>query len=337
MAKANLSVLFLDLRGKAGNVVFRKTKDGIIVAPRSRNNNPQTAAQQAVRSAFTSATRQWRNLTPAQVQAWENWANNSSFNFDSAFTAWMQLATKWILANGGNGFAPTTPPSNEFWGDNLEVSVTVKTGQLVFSANRPNSSNVVTEILWQPLSSQNRKPQSRAFRTANYFSFRTGQMSWSFSVPAGWYAAGYRFVNKTTGQVSGFFPITVPGPVAFSVTTPSNNSNSTSSTTRRNNKARTTSRKSSTKRTATRATSTKQTATWKNNTSNTSTTSNSSNNSNSNSTVNKFTKTNRKSSTSSNSTPSNSTRSTKSVKTTSNPTSKTSTSTKTSNFKKKAA
>ena len=44
MAQGDLGVLFNNLRGKAGSVVFARSKDGTVVKPRVHGKNPKTTA-----------------------------------------------------------------------------------------------------------------------------------------------------------------------------------------------------------------------------------------------------------------------------------------------------
>jgi len=217
MSKANLSVLMEDLRGKAGNVVFKKTKDGTIVTPRVTPSNPKTAAQVLVRGALTTSSRQWKNFATAQVTAWEAYADSNAPDYDSGINAFMKLGIKAILANGGSGTAPTTPPTTAFTGDTIKVNVTAGVGKLTFTANTANATGVATELLIQPLKSKNRKPSSGAYKSGAYVSFVTGTLSRDVIVPVGFYAAGYRFVNLATGQASNPVYLTLPGPVGLSL------------------------------------------------------------------------------------------------------------------------
>ncbi|MCE9559446.1 MAG: hypothetical protein K8R88_10885 [Armatimonadetes bacterium] len=216
MAKMSPSVLIQGLKGSSGSVVFQDGKDGIIVRVRVKGTNPDTAAQQAVRAALTTASRQYKGLTTPQVQAWEAYAEANAPAYDSAINAFVKLGVKYILANGG-GTAPVTPPTAPFTGDTPKITVAVSTGKLTFTATAANAANVATELLFQPLKSKNRKPQAKAYKTGAYVSFKVGTLSADVVVPTGYYAAGYRFVSLATGQTTHQQNLTVPGPVTFSV------------------------------------------------------------------------------------------------------------------------
>lgn len=65
MAQVELSVVITSLRGKTGNVVFVKGRDGYSVP-----TNPRTPVQEAVRARFVAATGTFPTLTAEQTAAW---------------------------------------------------------------------------------------------------------------------------------------------------------------------------------------------------------------------------------------------------------------------------
>lgn len=207
MAKAELGVILQDLRGKAGNAVFTKSKDGIVLKPRVKGKNPRTPAQQSIRANLTSAATTYKNFTSTQAAAWEAYANTlthknsvtgKSFK-PSAMNVFTGLATKFLQATPG-GTIPTTPPTSSFTGDTITLTTSGSTGKVTFTASGANAANVKTELLLQPLASADRKPQNNGYRSKAFVAFATGSLSFDVLVPAGYYAAGYRFVNSLTGQ-----------------------------------------------------------------------------------------------------------------------------------------
>lgn len=186
--------------------------------------NPQTAAQVAVRAAFTKATKQWNNLTPAQVAAWESYASTYS-NLDAdteksytstGFNAFVKLAAKWYAVNA-SGTAPATPPTGKFAGDTIQVTASAQPGSVKFTASAANRSGVTTALLLAKLGGKNRKANAKQYREKAYIAFATGNLQSSVSVPAGWYAAGYSFVDLATGQESEPVLLGYVGPVTVSV------------------------------------------------------------------------------------------------------------------------
>jgi hypothetical protein len=216
MAKAELGVILQDLRGKAGNAVFSKSRDGIVLKPKVNGRNPNTPAQQAVRENLRDAAAAFRNLNATQAKAWQNYANSvkkdnaiSGKDYNpTAINAFTALASKFLAVNP-NGTIPVTPPTSSFIGDRIGMSVTAGTGKLTFTASAPNSANVTTEFLLQPLASPNRKPQPKAYRSYGFFQFETGSLSHEIEVPPGYFAAAYRFVNKLTGQQTNFKTLSI--------------------------------------------------------------------------------------------------------------------------------
>ena len=207
MAKAELGVLLQDLRGKAGNVVFQKSSEGLIVRPRVRGTNPNTPAQIAVRSYLTRASQAYEVLTPVQVLAWKNYASTivkhtggKSYS-PTAINAFTELAAKFLQVNP-TGTIPVAPPANPFSGDTITISATAAAGQVTFTASAANAANVKTEFLLQSLKNGNRKPQKNGYRSRGFFAFVAGTLTHNVSVPSGYYAAAYRFVNSLTGQAT---------------------------------------------------------------------------------------------------------------------------------------
>jgi hypothetical protein len=207
MAKAELGVLLQDLRGKAGNVVFQKSRDGLVVKPRVKGTNPRTPAQLAVRSYLTRAAQAYQALTPTQALAWRNYASTQvkrnpvsgkTYN-PTAMNAFTELASKFLQISP-TGTIPLTPPANPFYGDTITVTATAATGKVTFTASAANASNVKTEFLLQPLKNANRKPNAKGYRTKGFFAYIAGTLTYDVIVPSGYYAAAYRFVNSQTGQ-----------------------------------------------------------------------------------------------------------------------------------------
>ncbi|MEQ1821691.1 MAG: hypothetical protein ABL949_04210 [Fimbriimonadaceae bacterium] len=209
MAKAELSVLLDDLRGKAGNVVFCGSRDGVVVKKRSIPKNPRTPAQMAARENLRKATQIFRSYTPTQVQGWKNYAGginhhnpvNGVAYTPTAINAFVTLATKLLQVNP-TGTIPSMPPTTAFAGDTVTISVVASAGTLTFSASKANAANVTTEILLQPLPSANRKPSLQGMRHKAFQAFASGSLSLPITVPPGYYAAAYRFVNTLTGQTT---------------------------------------------------------------------------------------------------------------------------------------
>lgn len=213
--KAALSIAFEQLRGKAGTVVVTKGRTGLVVKPRKSSANPRTTAQQSVRGAFAKAAGAYKGLTTSQAAAWRNYANTLERVNDvsgetyhpTAIDVFVGLATKFLQASP-TGTIPVTPPSTPFTGDSITVSASAGVGKITFIASGSNAAGIKTELLLQPLASANRTPNSRGYRTKAIVALSSGTPQ-DVTVPAGYYAAAYRFVKTATGQATVLQPIAV--------------------------------------------------------------------------------------------------------------------------------
>lgn len=217
MARMKLGVTFANGSGKLGNVVVNKGKGGTVtLRERVTPTNPRTAAQLAVRGAQTKSSQIWRNATNSQIIAWTAYAASlpqvakrsglkKKVNPINAFCA---LADKFLQVTPG-GTVPMVPPTAAYVGDSLTITATAGIGLVTFTSNAGNSANTKTELLLQPLKSKNRTPVAKGYKSRAFFTFATGTLTTSVSVPTGFYAAGYRYVNTLTGQASPLVPLNV--------------------------------------------------------------------------------------------------------------------------------
>ncbi len=214
MAKARLSIILEDVRGKAGPVVFAESRQGLVVKPRITPANPDTAAQQSARSYFGRSASAFKNMSVSQANAWENYAQTihketvtgKKYN-PTGISAFIALSSKFLQVTPA-GTIPLTPPSTGFTGDNISITATAGTGVINVTSSGANTANCTTEILLQPLASPHVNPQKGKFRHKEFVSFPSGSSPVPINVGAGWYAVAYRFVNKLTGQVTQ--PVQIP-------------------------------------------------------------------------------------------------------------------------------
>ena len=209
MAKVKLSPFSTALSGKMTNLTFSNTKEGTIMRERISPKNPRTAAQLAVRSAFTKATKQWSTLTPLNLAAWSEYAKSydnvqetteKSYNSE-AFNAFVKLAAKWYAVNT-SGTAPANPPTSTFNGDSIKITAKTVAGGIEFTANGANASGVTTALLLAKTGGRNRRANAKQYRESRYVIFASGSLTATVPVTPGWYAAGYSFINVSTGQES---------------------------------------------------------------------------------------------------------------------------------------
>lgn len=72
MAKVLFGMMAADVRGKLGGQVFSKNRAGAYIRTKVTPVNPQTVFQQGVRAVFTALSQAWRSLSQAQIQAWNS-------------------------------------------------------------------------------------------------------------------------------------------------------------------------------------------------------------------------------------------------------------------------
>ena len=210
MAKLRTSVLVDELTGKAGSVVFVKSRVGTVIRPRRTPTNPNSSAQLAIRKNLTTASTLFRALTASKLAQWQAYAATQTHTqpdtghtyHPTAISAFVGLATK-VLQAGGTVDANFNPPTGPYSGDALTLSVAAGTGKLTFTPSGGNTSaNTKVEILLETLPSPNRKPTLSKMRTKTFLTFPSGVLSRDVTVPVGIYGIGYRFVNTTTGQMT---------------------------------------------------------------------------------------------------------------------------------------
>ncbi len=210
MAKASAGLLVAGLSGKCGDVVFVRQRDGSVgIRDYKIPRNPNTAAQQKVHANMKRVGAAFRQLTPAQYAAWQEYARSKKQTdprtgiavVPQVYPLYSGLAAK-LLQAVPNATLPTVPPTQEFVGDGIRVSAAAVTGNVTFTASAANAANVVTELLLQPLKSAHRTPVLRSYRPAAFFGFTSGQLSKTVTAQTGWYACAVRFVHNGTGQAS---------------------------------------------------------------------------------------------------------------------------------------
>lgn len=215
--KSRLSMAFEDLRGKDGNVVIRKGRNGLVLTPWVTPSNPRTGAQMSVRDYFTRASKAYEALTISQATAWKNYANTITKTdpisgkqyHPTAANVFVEYAAKFLQLNP-NGTIPLAPPSGDFLGDSITLLVESESpGVLKFTASGANASGVTTELLVQQVANANRRPNANNYRHAAWKAFTSGSLIQNVNVPAGYYAAGYRFVKNSTGQATEMIPLPV--------------------------------------------------------------------------------------------------------------------------------
>jgi hypothetical protein len=202
------------MSGKAGTVVFVQGETGVTIRPRTTPANPQTPAQTAVRSQFARAVEAYRTLTPEQAAQWAAYAQGQ-FRINpragtarrrTGYAAFTGLTTKFLQVTP-DGVFPRVPPAFGFVGDPMTLTAAGSGGTVTFTACAPNSPDVVTELLWQPLGFGHQTPIATFYRSQAFVAVVSGGLSVPLSAPSGWLAPAYRFVNRATGQETPLVPL----------------------------------------------------------------------------------------------------------------------------------
>ncbi len=225
VARLRLAPFLKGISGRMASVVYKVTKFGTDMAEFEAPSNPRTGGQIAVRGAFTKATKQWKNLTRVQADAWRAYAQRQFLEEPigqntyrpRGFNAFVALAAKYFAVNPTEAAAPANPPTAPFDGDVIGITVAAGLGgTVVWTATAPNSASVTTALLVQRVPNGNADPVDGAYKIARFNQFQTGQLQASVQVGPGFYAVGYQFTSRTTGQVSEpVYQATIVGPVSF--------------------------------------------------------------------------------------------------------------------------
>lgn len=72
MAKVKFGMMMTDASGKLGGQVFSKNRSGSYVRTKVTPSNPQSVAQQAIRSILSTVSSGWSDLTQAQRNSFNN-------------------------------------------------------------------------------------------------------------------------------------------------------------------------------------------------------------------------------------------------------------------------
>ncbi|HRI43113.1 MAG TPA: hypothetical protein PLL78_02745 [Fimbriimonadaceae bacterium] len=227
MARLKLAPHLLAMSGRMASVVYKVTRFGTEMAEFEAPSNPNTPAQQTVRNNFRKSAQQWRTLTSPQAAAWRAYAATKHVEEEitterykpTGFNMFVKLAAKWFAVNPNQSTAPSNPPTSSFAGDTISLIASSEgAGTIEFTASGANAANMTTAILFQRVSGPNSVPVDGAYKIAKYFRFQSGSLSTTISVPPGYYAVGYQFVNTATGQtVTPVHLANLVGPVGFTM------------------------------------------------------------------------------------------------------------------------
>lgn len=201
--------------------VITRTRQGLVTKHRPKYKYPKVPAIQAVNDRMRQASTVWNDLTYDEVAAWRAYAEKV-IRVDSvtlehysqrAQTAFLGLAVKVLqlgdspiygdpagLSEGLGSLAsvPRTPPTSDFVGDDLVLSVEATATGVRFTASSSNSAGVLTELMMQKLPNPRRSP-TKFYKSTGFAAFG-GPVE--LPLEPGIYFFGYRFVRSATGQMT---------------------------------------------------------------------------------------------------------------------------------------
>lgn len=220
MAKVAFTPVVGDARGKVGNTVFSRAKNGATIRLRVRPTNPSTIAQQEARANLVNAANAYKALSSTNLELWRDYAlsltrinpvSGQTYH-PSAISVYCELATKMRQVNPAVAL-PTTPPAAPFTGDDIVLSgIILAADELDITADSANAANVTTEFLYQQLASANRLPSGTGYRLFAFHDFEVGTLSptiaarYDISLQDS-VALAYRFVQVTTGLMTPIVPL----------------------------------------------------------------------------------------------------------------------------------
>lgn len=220
MAKARFSILLNSLQGKLGAATFTDTPYGPVVRETVVDaQQPNSPSQQAVKNRFSLVASSWNALTDAQKIAWATWAQTQrrvepdtkvSYRL-TGYNAYSALANLWYQANNNTGTPPVAPPASAFAGSAITISAAATSNTITFTGSAVFPANVVGQFEIQQVKNTARKPSKTGWRVKAVSAFTATGTTLAVTVTPGVYVARYAFVNKLTGQRSGFREIAVSG------------------------------------------------------------------------------------------------------------------------------
>ncbi len=151
MAKILLGVFMPEIRGHAGGTVFSKNTFANYIRNKVTPVNPDTVAQALVKSRFTGLSQDWRGLTQAQRDAWNQGAQAFSHTniFGNnvpltGFNLFKQLNQNLLAAgNAQIDDIPTVSDVFAFTSQSLSADTTGGTLDLTFTPAIPGGTSVI--------------------------------------------------------------------------------------------------------------------------------------------------------------------------------------------------
>jgi hypothetical protein len=89
----------------------------------------------------------------------------------------------------------------------VQIEAAGAAGCITFTALRPNTPGVTTELLLQSLPSRHRRTYDSRYRVQGFHAFSEAEPTVEVPADPGWHAPAYRFVNTATGQTTPLLPL----------------------------------------------------------------------------------------------------------------------------------
>lgn len=209
MAKVKAMALAGGFSGKLGSVVFVEQPSGTVMRPRVIPKNPRSPAQSAWRMAMKRAGEAFKALTSEEYQAWEAYCQQIATPGER-----MKPVNQVFIGLGAKAYSiqsrlgleptiPTLPPAAPFGGDGVLVTVSAEPGGVRFQSSHPNTDDVATELLLQPVSSLFAASFDTLYRTKSAVAFTEATPSVLVPATPGCYACAIRLVRVASGQQTG--------------------------------------------------------------------------------------------------------------------------------------
>lgn len=212
------SIAFDEMSGSAKGVTAAKTRGRKYLRNRGYGGSSNTSFQSSVKSIFKQLAQGWKNLTEAQIQAWNNLANSQagrSVLGTSAKISGLNLYQRlnfWVVKCGGT--AMSNPPT--LAGVDAPAQASVVLSDSAFTLTLSSIPSSVTNLKLVVMAS---KPQSagisQAYDKASAFSAPMSVVSTAISLKTDYEAKNgvvtaaapkvfikYFYVNTTTGEKS---------------------------------------------------------------------------------------------------------------------------------------
>jgi hypothetical protein len=205
--------------GVYGDSVVAKGRSGYQVRARPKPKYRPTANQAASMARMAQASQAWNELSRAQAEAWNRFAEGITKAGFAAGERYSPTGHNLFTAYGSkllqlNPLAtlPVLPPTSLFAGDFLRLDVSVPgpsaPGAVRLTADRANEGGTVVELLVQKLKNERSAPGARYYTNA-FVTFTEEGLSHDLALEPGWWALAYREVDTATGQQTGLWPLDV--------------------------------------------------------------------------------------------------------------------------------